>query len=83
MDALTLSQIIFNTLASLVIILLGVMLGLVIYCIVKITKWMHKIEENISKSSEKINSFFTTAKDSFVVPIISRIFESKKKRKKG
>lgn len=82
MDILTFSQVLFNTLASALILLFAAVLCLIIYYIVKIANWVHQIEKNVSESSQKISNFFTAAKDALIVPIMAQFFPRAKKRKK-
>lgn len=82
MDILTFSQVLFNTLASALILIFAAVLCLVIYYIVKVASWIHRIERNVSDSSEKVSQFFAAAKDALMLPVIAQFFNRAKRRKK-
>jgi len=80
---LVFSQILFYIAVSLVIIALGIMIGLVVYRIIKIVKSLEKVSENIEIVSEDLqeNIGYILEKLS-VLPIFSMFFKRREPKVK-
>lgn len=80
-DYLTLSQTVFFAVFSFVIIIVGILLAIVIYYLVKITKHANKISDNLEHASDDVKKNIHEIVEALSkLPIVSVLF--KKSRKK-
>ena len=80
MSILESSQIIFNLIVSLAVVLVTTLVSIIAYDIIKLSKSLKKLVESINKGSseiyEKINKFLETL---FGLSFLSNFFNKKKK----
>lgn len=83
MTTLLFAQILFYFSVSFAVIILAVMIGFVIYHLIKVTKSLEQISENIENASDELHE---NLKDALTVlgtlPILSFFFKTKKRKEK-
>jgi len=83
MDLLVVSQIIFNFVATLAILVVGVLFGVVAYELIKVVKSIQKFFQSIHEKSAQIHQRFEEmVATASVLPFISRLFKKKKSKEK-
>lgn len=88
MSALILAQTIFYLVASLAIVIFGVLLGMVAYYFVQIARQMQNLSENLNQASDEIKENIGEIFDNLSrIPFLSFLFKENKdeqrKLKKG
>ena len=82
MTILILSQIIFNFVGSLAIIIISILIGIIAFDIIKFSKSIKVFFNNLNQKSNELyknlDNFFASI---FTLPFISQLFGKKKKSK--
>lgn len=82
MTTLVFSQILFYFSVSIAVIILGLMMGVVVYRVIKIAKSLQKISENIENASDDLGDRLENILNNLAtMPILSFFFKNKNRRR--